>query len=81
MRDRVIAAVTPPAVGSHTKMLGGTNSFEGKRLANVHDALVDSQHRINIDGMSFDIIGEYPGIVGDAGGRGGNSMHRVQTPC
>lgn len=62
-------------------MLGGTSSFEGKRLSNVHDALVDSQHRINIDGMTFDIIGEYPGIVGDAGSRGGNSMHRVQTPC
>ncbi|CAI6339238.1 unnamed protein product [Periconia digitata] len=79
MRDRVIAAVTPPANPTRGKSLT-SSPFEGKALVNMHNALVESQHRVNIDGMSFDMINEYSNM--SAGGRNGQSgMQRVQTPC
>ncbi|PVH97963.1 hypothetical protein DM02DRAFT_683587 [Periconia macrospinosa] len=71
IRDRVIAA----------KILTATSPFEGKPLANVHDVLIESHHRVHVDGMSFDMINEYTVMAGAAGSRGANSMHRVQTPC
>ncbi|CAO2650956.1 Nn.00g092530.m01.CDS01 [Neocucurbitaria sp. VM-36] len=53
LKDRIIAAVTPPIVQG--KMLTAVSPWEGAALTNVHDVFVESQHRVHVDGMSFDM--------------------------
>jgi hypothetical protein len=68
VRDRIIAAVSPhPSKG---KILSATSPFEGGALANVHDILVESQHRVLVDGLSFDLIRDFS-----------MPAHRMPTPC
>ena len=57
MKDRIIAAVTP----SHqqSKMLTAISPWEGGALANVHDVFVESQQRVHVDGMSFDMLRDF----------------------
>ncbi|KAL1600127.1 hypothetical protein SLS59_006201 [Nothophoma quercina] len=55
MKDRIVAAVTPPK----GKMLTAISPFEGAALSNVHDVLIESQHRIHVDGMSFDMLRDF----------------------
>lgn len=64
MRDRIIAAVTPPVM--HGKTLAAISPWEGAALTNVHDVFVESQHRIHVDGMSFDMQRDFvmPSHVG-----------------
>jgi hypothetical protein len=54
MKERVIAAVTPPH--PHNKRLTAVSPWEGNAFSNVHDVYVESQHRVNVDGMSFDML-------------------------
>jgi hypothetical protein len=54
MKQRVIAAVTPPH--PHNKRLTAVSPWEGNSFSNVHDVYVESQHRVNVDGMSFDML-------------------------
>ncbi|KAF1852101.1 uncharacterized protein K460DRAFT_362861 [Cucurbitaria berberidis CBS 394.84] len=53
LKDRIIAAVTPPT--RQGKMLTAVSPWEGSALTNVHDVFVESQHRVHVDGMSFDM--------------------------
>jgi len=53
LKDRVIAAVTPPI--KYSKMLTAISPWEGSALSNVHDVVVESQHRVHVDGLSFDM--------------------------
>ena len=64
MRNRIIAAVTPPVM--HGKTLTAVSPWEGAALANVHDVFVESQHRVHVDGMSFDMQRDFimPSHVG-----------------
>ncbi|KAF9698527.1 hypothetical protein EKO04_003802 [Ascochyta lentis] len=55
MRDRIVAAVTPPK----GKMLSAISPFEGAALSNVHDVFIESQHRVHVDGMSFDMLRDF----------------------
>lgn len=55
MKDRIIAAVTPP----NGKMLTAVSPFEGSALSNVHDVFIESQHRVHVDGMSFDMLRDF----------------------
>ncbi|KAF3008603.1 hypothetical protein E8E13_007830 [Curvularia kusanoi] len=55
MKDRVVAAVTPPK----SKMLTAISPFEGAALSSVHDVFVESQHRVHVDGMSFDMLRDF----------------------
>ncbi|KAF2659398.1 hypothetical protein K491DRAFT_675624 [Lophiostoma macrostomum CBS 122681] len=74
VRDRIIAAVSPhPSKG---KILTATSPFEGGALANVHDILVESQHRVLVDGLSFDLIRDFNMPRDDF-----QAAHRVPTPC
>jgi hypothetical protein len=57
MKDRVIAAVTPPHPQS--KRLTAISPWEGGALANVHDVFIESQQRVHVDGMSFDMLREF----------------------
>ncbi len=52
MKDRIVAAVTPPK----GKMLTAISPFEGAALSNVHDVVIESQYRVHVDGMSFDML-------------------------
>jgi hypothetical protein len=54
MKERVIAAVTPPH--PHNKRLTAVSPWEGNAFSNVHNVYVESQHRVNVDGMSFDML-------------------------
>jgi hypothetical protein len=54
MKDRIIAAVTPPHLKS--KRLTAISPWEGGPLANVHNVYVESQQRVHVDGMSFDML-------------------------
>ncbi|RYO09964.1 hypothetical protein AA0121_g10755 [Alternaria tenuissima] len=54
MKERVIVAVTPPH--PHNKRLTAVSPWEGNAFSNVHDVYVESQHRVNVDGMSFDML-------------------------
>ncbi|KAF2257322.1 hypothetical protein BU26DRAFT_41490 [Trematosphaeria pertusa] len=71
IKDRIIAAVTPPHAPG--KIIPAISPFEGGALANVHDVLVESQQRVHVDGMTFDMIRDFT--------MPGGSMRRVQTPC
>lgn len=55
MKDRVVAAVTPPK----GKMLVAISPFEGRALSNVHDVFIESQQRVRVDGMSFDMLRDF----------------------
>lgn len=55
MKDRIVAAVTPPK----GKMLTAISPFEGNALANVHDVFIESQQRVRVDGMSFDMLRDF----------------------
>ena len=57
MKERVIAAVTPPHV--RNKRLTAISPWEGGALANVHDVYVESHQRVNVDGMSFDMLRDF----------------------
>jgi hypothetical protein len=57
MKDRIIAAVTPPHLKS--KRLTATSPWEGGVLANVHDVYIESQQRVHVDGMTFDMLGDF----------------------
>lgn len=54
MKQAVIAAVTPPH--PHNKRLTAVSPWEGNAFSNVHDVYVESQQRVNVDGMSFDML-------------------------
>ncbi|KAF3033670.1 hypothetical protein E8E12_000777 [Didymella heteroderae] len=55
MKDRIIAAVTPPK----GKTLTAISPFEGAALSSVHDVFIESQHRVHVDGMSFDMLRDF----------------------
>ncbi|KAF1929464.1 uncharacterized protein M421DRAFT_419991 [Didymella exigua CBS 183.55] len=55
MKDRIIAAVTP----IKGKMLTAISPFEGAALSNVHDVFIESQTRVHVDGMSFDLLRDF----------------------
>jgi hypothetical protein len=67
MKERIIAALTPPH--GHTQVLSAVSPWEGGALANVHDVFVESQQRVHVDGLSFDMLGDFP------------AQGRVSTPC
>jgi hypothetical protein len=54
LKDRIIAALTPPHPPAKT--ISATSPWEGGAIANVHDVFVDSQQRVHVDGMSFDMM-------------------------
>ncbi|KAI8934630.1 hypothetical protein NX059_008323 [Plenodomus lindquistii] len=57
MKNRIIAAVTPPH--RENKMLTAISPWEGGALSNVHDVFIESQHRVHVDGMSFDMLRDF----------------------
>lgn len=57
MKDRIIAAVTPSL--GQSKTLTAISPWEGGVLANVHDVFVESQQRVHVDGMSFDMVRDF----------------------
>ncbi|KAF2131113.1 hypothetical protein P153DRAFT_384327 [Dothidotthia symphoricarpi CBS 119687] len=67
MKDRIIAALTPP----HHKgqFLTAISPFEGTAFSNVHNVFVESQHRVCVDGTSFDMLRDF------------TFPSRVTTPC
>lgn len=67
IKDRIIAAVTPPVM--HGKILTAVSPWEGASLANVHDVYVESQHRVRVDGMAFDMQRDFV------------MPNRIGTPC
>ncbi|KAF1997692.1 hypothetical protein P154DRAFT_273141 [Amniculicola lignicola CBS 123094] len=71
MKDRIIAAVSPHP-GSH-KMFRAISPFENGAISNVHDIHVESQHRVVVDGLSFDLLHDLK--MPD------ETMTRVSTPC
>ncbi|KAF2740897.1 hypothetical protein EJ04DRAFT_507357 [Polyplosphaeria fusca] len=72
VRDRIMAAVSPQPYA--TKMLTVLSPFEGNAIANVHDVFVESQQRVVIEGMSFDMVRDFVHPP-DQG------MSRIPTPC
>ncbi|USP80659.1 uncharacterized protein yc1106_07933 [Curvularia clavata] len=54
MKERVIAAVTPPHL--RNKRLSAMSSWEGSALGSPHDVYVESHQRVTVDGMSFDML-------------------------
>jgi len=65
LRDRIIAALTPP----HGKTVAATSPWEGGAVANVHDVYIETQQRVHVDGMSFDMVRDF------------TFSGRVSTPC
>jgi hypothetical protein len=65
LKERIIAAVTPPK----GRVLTAVSPFDGAALASVHDLVVESQQRVHIDGMSFDMLRDFI------------APSRVTTPC
>jgi hypothetical protein len=67
MKGRIIAALTPPH--PYGKTISAISPWEGGAIANVHDVYIESQQRVHVDGMSFDMLRDFiaPG--------------RVSTPC
>jgi hypothetical protein len=61
--DRIIAALTPPR--SYGKTVSAVSPWEGGAISNVHDVFIESQHRVHVDGMSFDMLRNFtaPGSV------------------
>ncbi|KAF2848886.1 hypothetical protein T440DRAFT_500281 [Plenodomus tracheiphilus IPT5] len=58
MKERIVAAVTPPHPHDN-KMLTAISPWEGGALANVHDVFIESQQRVHVDGMSFDMLRDF----------------------
>jgi hypothetical protein len=72
LRDRIIAAVTPPLIPH--KVVSTMSPFEGEALANLHNITVDeNMRRVLVDGMSFDMVRDF--TMPDEG------MRRIPTPC
>lgn len=67
LKNRIIAALTPPH--PHAKIVTAISPWEGGAITNVHDVFVESQQRVHVDGMSFDMIRDF--IV----------PSRTTTPC
>jgi hypothetical protein len=67
LKNRIIAALTPPP--AHGKMFTAISPWEGGAISNVHDVFVESQQRLRVDGMSFDMQREF------------TFPNRVTTPC
>jgi hypothetical protein len=65
LKDRIIAAVTPPK----GRVMTAVSPFDGDSLSNVHDVFVESQQRVHVDGLSFDMLRDF------------NVPSRVTTPC
>jgi hypothetical protein len=57
MKERIIAALTPPH--GHTQVISAISPWEGGALANVHDVYIESQQRVHVDGMSFDMLRDF----------------------
>ncbi|KAJ5063375.1 hypothetical protein J3E72DRAFT_33552 [Bipolaris maydis] len=57
MKERVIAAVTPPHLRS--KRLSAMSSWDPSPLGSSHDVYVESQQRVTVDGMSFDMLRDF----------------------
>jgi len=57
MKERVVAAVTPAHL--RNKRLTAISPWEGGALANVHNVYYESQQRVNVDGMTFDMLREF----------------------
>jgi len=57
VKDRIIAALTPPP--QQSKMISAVSPWEGGAIANVHDLFIESQQRVHIDGMSFDMVRDF----------------------
>jgi hypothetical protein len=67
MKDRIIAALTPPH--PYGRVIPAISPWEGGALANVHDVFVESHQRVHVDGMSFDMLGDF------------TMSSRISTPC
>jgi hypothetical protein len=65
LKDRIIAALTPP----HGKVVAASSPWEGGAVGNIHDVYIESQQRIHVDGMSFDMVRDF------------TFPNRVSTPC
>lgn len=74
LKDRMIAALSPHHVGG--EIITAMSPFEGGALANVHDIYVESQNRVLVDGLSFDMVQGFNKV--DEGMR---AVPRVQTHC
>ena len=61
--DRIIAALTPPR--PYGKTISAVSPWEGGAISNVHDVFIESQQRVHVDGMSFDMLRNFtaPGSV------------------
>lgn len=73
VRNRIIAAVSPRPNG---KILTAISPFEGGAISNVHDIFIESQNRVHVDGLSFDLIRDF-NIPDDTM----RTAPRVPTPC
>ncbi|KAF2873277.1 hypothetical protein BDV95DRAFT_490890 [Massariosphaeria phaeospora] len=69
IHERIVAAVSPHR--GINKIITAVSPFEGGRYASVHNILVESQQRVHVDGMSFDMIGDLHMSSGA----------RIPTPC
>jgi hypothetical protein len=67
MKDRIIAALTPPP--TYGRIIPAISPWEGGALANVHDVFVESHQRVHVDGMSFDMLGDF------------TMSSQISTPC
>ena len=65
LKERIIAAVTPPK----GRVLTAVSPFDGGALSDVHDLVIESQQRVHVDGMSFDMLRDFI------------APSRVTTPC
>ncbi|OAK98039.1 hypothetical protein IQ06DRAFT_295410 [Phaeosphaeriaceae sp. SRC1lsM3a] len=59
MKNRVIAALTPPPGHGHAKTITAISPWEGNAITNVHDVHVESNQRVRVDGMSFDMLRDF----------------------
>lgn len=66
LKDRIVAALTPPHPNG--KVITAISPWEGAPITNVHDVFVESQQRVHVDGMSFDMLKNF-------------APSRVTTPC
>lgn len=69
IREQIIATISPH--GTMPKVITATSPFEGGALATVHDVLIESQHRVQVDGLSFDLVNSF---------NFSNVAHSVPTP-
>jgi hypothetical protein len=69
IRDRLIAAVSP--YQDKSQIVSVMSPFEGKGMSGVHNLYVESQSRVHVDGISFDLVHDFSFP----------QMQRVPTPC